>query len=357
MNIMEMLEIEYKVNYNMLYVMIFNTIDSLSFLAIVIIMPFINAGLEFLVLGYVFSNLPGFIGLMVYLWKKYDYIFRFNLSQALWLLKEAFPLYGTVLLTALFQQADILLLKSIDTTHSVGIYAAATRLTTPLGIIPLAIITTAFPIIVKKREDSNFESDLTTRIVYKTLFLFAFLFSLIISFRAQDFILIIFGTEYVSAYIPLIVLFWSFLFVFFNTFSINLLTAFNLQKFNFYYTLILVTINILLLFLLISDFSYVGASIAKFGASFSGAIFFIYILNKFKISHNFLSLRILLWSITVAIIIFFLSYLPLYLYLLFALISVFYITLKTQFFNLEELDLLLRIINKSHWKKKIVKIV
>ena len=119
-------------------------------------------------------------------------------------------------------RGNILFLKSLDTTHSVGIYGAAARLTTPLGIIPLALITTAFPIIVKNREQNNSKLVLTNTLVYKTLFLFAFTISLIISLRAKDFVSIIFGQEYIEAYLPMIILFWSYLFVYFNTFSINI---------------------------------------------------------------------------------------------------------------------------------------
>jgi O-antigen/teichoic acid export membrane protein len=357
MNFRELLEIEFKVKHNMFYVMVFNTIDSLFLLSFVIIMPFLNGNLEYIVFGYVLSNLPGFLGLVIYLRKKYHYRFRFSLSKVSWLMKESFPLYGTVLLTALFQQADILLLKNLDTTYSVGIYAAAARLTTPLVIIPLAIITTAFPIIVKNREKNNVKTDLTNILVYKTLFLFAIMISLIISFRAEDFVSVIFGQDYVEAYLPMIILFWSYLFVYFNTFSMNLLTAYKLQKYNFYFTLILVLLNVTLILLLVSGYSNVGAAIAKFGAGVGGSIFYVLVLNKFKIHYNFLSLRIVLWSISITIIIFLLSYLPLYLYLILALIFVFYITLKSKFFNLEELDNLLNILNKSHWKDRILKIV
>lgn len=357
MNFRELLEIEFKVNHNMFYVVVFNTIDSLLLLSFVILMPFVNGNLEYLVFGYVISNLPGFLGLVIYLRKKYHYTFKFNLSQTPWLMREAFPLYGTVLLTALFQQADILFLKSLDTAHSVGIYAAATRLTTPLGIIPLALITTVFPIIVKNRENRTKSDKLINTLVYKTLFLFAFSISLVISFKAKVFVSLIFGETYIEAYVPMIILFWSFLFVYFNTFTLNLLTVFNLQKFNFFFTLILVIINFALIFLLVSDFSYVGIAIAKLGASFVGALFFVLILNKFQIHYKFYSLRIFVWAVLTLLIIFILSYLPIYFYIFLALVTVSYLTLKIKFYTMEELDTLFNIINKNSWKEKILKII
>lgn len=355
-NIRELLEIEFKVNHNMFYVMLFNSIDSLFLLAFVVIMPFVNGNLEYLVIGYVISNLPGFLGLVIYLRKKYQYKFKFNLSKASWLIKEAAPLYGTILLTALFQQADILFLKSLDSTHSVGIYAAATRLTTPLGIIPLALITTVFPIIVKNRENKISTITLTNNLVYKTLFIFAFSISLVISFQAKEFVSLIFGEKYIESYLPMIILFWSFLFVYFNTFSLNLLTVFNLQKYNLYYTLILVAINFVLILLLVSGYSYVGTAIAKLFASLVGAIFFVLILNKFQIHYNFFTPRIILWSILTILAIFLLSYLPVYLYTFLAFITVAYLTLKIKFYTGEELEILLNIINKNNWKEKILKI-
>lgn len=357
MNFRELMEIEFKVNHTMFYVMIFNVLDSIILLLLVIIMPIVNSQVEYVASIYVFSNLPGFLGLIIFLRKKYNYKFKFSLSMSKYLIRESLPLYGTVLFTALYQQADILFLRILDTSYAVGIYGAATRLTSPLTIIPLALITTVFPLLVKSMEQNeSIKSTFKLNIlVYKILFFFALCFSLIVSFKAKDFILIVLGPDYYEAYIPLMILFWSFLFVYFNTFSQNILTAYNLQKYNFYFTLILVASNFIIIILLISNYSFIGVSVAKLSASILGTLFLMIVLKKTAIKFNFFSREVISWIFWMAILVIILSFLPLYLYLLLSLLLIPIITLKTHYFSFEELNSILNIITKKSWKEKILK--
>ncbi len=132
MNFRELLEVLFKVNLNMFNVMLFNTIDSIFLLVFVFLMPYVGGGLEYLVIVYVAANIPGFILLIIFLSKKYRYRFSFSFKHGYWLVKESIPLFGTVILTTAFQQLDVLLLRSLDSEYSVGLYSAALRLTVPL---------------------------------------------------------------------------------------------------------------------------------------------------------------------------------------------------------------------------------
>ena len=208
MNFRELLEVLFKVNLNMFSVMLFNTIDSIALLIFVFLMPYLGGGLEYLVIVYVISNIPGFLLLIIALRKKYNYKFKFSLKHGTWLIRESIPLFGTVVLTTAFQQLDVLLLRSLDSEYSVGLYSAALRLTVPLGIIPQALITTIFPLIVRGRETGSASTMPATRLVYKILFLFSFSISFIITFKAEYIIKLIFGGEYSDAYLPMTILFW-----------------------------------------------------------------------------------------------------------------------------------------------------
>jgi O-antigen/teichoic acid export membrane protein len=357
MNFRELMEIDFKVKHNMFFVMIFNVIDSIVLLILVFVMPIIKGQIVYVASIYVLSNLPGFIGLIILLRKKYGFSFKFSLSDSKWLVRESWPLYGTVLFIALYQQADILFLSTLDTTYAVGIYGAATRLTSPLTIIPLALITTIFPILVKSMEQSEpgkstFKLNI---LVFKILFFFSLCFSLIISFKAKEFILIVLGAEYYEAYLPLIILFWSYLFVYFNTFAQNILTAYRHQKFNFFFTLILVASNFILIILLISNYSFIGVSVAKLLASMLGTLFLVKVLNKTAIKFNFFSREVIFWIFWMVILVIILSFLPLYLYLLLSSLFIPIITLKISYFSFEELNSILNIITKKSWKEKILK--
>ncbi len=352
MNFRELLEVLFKVNLNMFNVMLFNSIDSIFLLIFVILMPFVGGGLEYLVIVYVAANIPGFILLIVFLKKKYHYGFNFSFKRGYWLVLESIPLFGTVILTTAFQQLDVLMLRSLDSEYSVGLYSAALRLTVPLGIVPQALITTIFPLIVRGREMGSASTMPATRLVYKILFLFSFAISFIITFKAEHIISLIFGGEYSDAYLPMTILFWSILFTYFNTFTLNLLTVYNKQKYNFFGTLIIVVVQILLVVILTPIYSYSGVAAARVAAGAAGTVFFIFILRGIGIEFNFISIRVIKWLLPLVVGIVVLSLIPFYAYLPLAVILTIVLTIKVKYFSPEEISLLLRAINYDSWKNK-----
>ena len=352
MNFRELLEVLFKVNLNMFNVMLLNSIDSIFLLVFVFLMPYVGGGIEYLVIVYVAANIPGFILLIIFLSKKYCYRFSFSFKHGYWLVKESIPLFGTVILTTAFQQLDVLLLRSLDSEYSVGLYSAALRLTVPLSIIPQALITTIFPLIVRGREMGSTSTMPATRLVYKILFLFSFAISFIITFKAEHIIRLIFGGEYAKAYLPMTILFWSILFTYFNTFTLNLLTVYNKQKYNFFGTLLIVVVQVVLVIILTKFYSYTGVAVARVAAGAVGTIFFIFILRGIGIEFNFFSIRVTKWLFPLVIGVVALSFIPFYAYLPLALILTVVLTLKVKYFSPEEIGLILRAINFDSWKSR-----
>ncbi|MCU0406384.1 MAG: oligosaccharide flippase family protein [Ignavibacteriaceae bacterium] len=352
MNFRELLEVLFKVNLNMFNVMLFNSIDSIFLLVLVFLMPYVGGGIEYLVIVYVAANIPGFLLLIIFLNKNYKYQFRYSFKHGYWLIKESIPLFGTVILTTAFQQLDVLLLRSLDSEYSVGLYSAALRLTVPLSIIPQALITTIFPLIVRGRETGSTSTMPATRLVYKILFLFSFAISFIITFKAEHIIRLIFGVEYANAYLPMTILFWSILFTYFNTFTLNLLTVYNKQKYNFFGTLLIVIVQIILVVILTPIYSYSGVAVARVAAGAAGTIFFIFILKGIGIQFNFFSMRVAKWLFPLVIGVVALSFIPFYAYLPLTLILTVILTIKVKYFSPEEINLLLRAINYDSWKSK-----
>jgi O-antigen/teichoic acid export membrane protein len=355
MNFRELLEVLFKVNLNMFNVMLFNTLDSIFLLIFVFFMPYVGGGLEYLTIVYVISNIPGFLLLVLFLFKKYNYRFSVSFKHGAWLFKESIPLFGTVVLTTAFQQLDVILLRGLDSEYSVGLYAAALRLTVPLGIIPQALITTIFPLIVRGREMGSASTMPATRLVYKILFLFAFAISFIITFKAEQIISLIFGGEYSDAYLPMTILFWSILFTYFNTFTLNLLTVYNKQKFNFFGTLIIVVLQVALVIILTPQFSYIGVAISRVAAGAIGTLFFIFILRGIGIEFNFFSIRVAKWLIPLVVSVIILSFIPFYFYLPLAFIVTVILTIKVKYFSPEEIKLLQRAVNYDSWKNRFKK--
>ena len=215
-NIRELFDIPFKQSLTMIIPSIIIFIDNLIFLIMVVLFPIVGGGLNYIIIAYVISNLPGFLILLFYLKKNFGYSFRFEFYNWKWLIKEAAPLYGYLILFAFFQQSDVLLLKFLDSDYSAGLYSVALRLTIPFGIIPFALITTIYPTFVtrvKEKMDFNIVINLT----YKVLILLAISISILFLFKSTEIISLIFGADYSKASIPTVILFFSQIFLFFNT--------------------------------------------------------------------------------------------------------------------------------------------
>lgn len=347
-NFRELLATPFKVQLKMHYPMTLTILDSLLFLILVAIMPIVKGGIYYFVLSYVFSTLPGFIIQFVFLEKKFDFKPKFIFYKAGWLIKESYPLAGFVLLAIVYQQFDVVLLTSYKDEYSAGIYSVASRLTMPLNIIPSVVVTTVFPYLVKNKYD-KLKTDSINSVIYKVLFLISFVFAILFSFRSETIVTLLFGQKFRSAGLPSAMIFWSLVFMFFNYFTLDLLTAHSKQIINLIYSLLLVFSNTLFNILLIPEYSYAGVGFAKVIAGFIGFAFLFWALNKSGFNLLFIKTRFFLWTLIVAFIVYLLSFLPLVLYLLLSVITIFFSLKLFRYFENEEWNLLFRLINREKW--------
>jgi O-antigen/teichoic acid export membrane protein len=354
MTFRDMLDIPYKVNLDMMYSNIFNVIDNFIFLGLILLLPLFNGGIDYVILAYVFSNLPGFILVIVFLKKKYSFQFQFSFNRAGWIIKQSLPLAGFLILISIFNQVDIFLLTLLDSEKATGVYSVASRLIIPLSILPSAIATTFFPKIV-----FNFKNKIDNSNIYnfinKILFMFSVSMALIVTFKAKEIILLIFGSQYIQAYSPSIFLIWSFVFLFFSYVSLDFFTALDKQIYNLLFAFLIVMLSIILLIIFIPLYSFNAAGAIKLTVSLIGAGFVLVHLKKLNLKVYFFDKKVAIWILICAVLIYFISYLPLLLYVLLTPLIVFIITIKTHFFKEEELYILLQKFNKEHWVEKISK--
>ncbi len=350
-NFREVLAIPFKATLQMHIPMSINILDNILLLIYVIVLSFHGLSLNYFILGYVLSNFPGFIFLLYYLRKKFNYklLFRFDIIK--WIILESLPLAGYVLLMVIYQQADIVLIKNINGTFYTGIYSAAARLAMPLNIIPETLVISIFPFIVKHRGEKKYGEKIAT--MFKILFFISFLFAIVFTFKSVPFIKLTFGEKYLDSAMPAIILLWSQVFLFFSFLGSDLLIAYNSQKWNFVYAILIVSANLLLNLILLPHYNFVGAGLSKLGSSFFGALFLAFVLRKEKINYFIGNVKVILWMLIMIIALFFLSLLPLYLYILVVLICIF-ITLRYYlFFDYDEVVEIAKTLSLQKWVFKI----
>lgn len=343
----------FKVSMKMHYPMLLAILDNFVLLVLILFIPIMSDPVLYFVIVYALSNIPGFVLSFYYLRKKFGYKFEFTLEKGWWLLKESLPLFGFVVLTNIFLQIDVVILDSFKGHYDVGIYSAGARLTMPLSIIPGAIVTTVFPILVKRLKE-NENTDFINNMVIKLLYFISFVIAAVFTFESNTLVTIIFGSQYSATAYSAAILYWCQIFLFFAFYSLSVLIADNKQHYNFIYAGIQAGVNVLFCLLLIPKYSYVGASIAKLLASFISFVFIMFALTKFGFKPSIGRYRVLVWSLVVSGLLWVAALLPIIAYLAVSVVVISAATLATKLFSNEEILTFFRLANKEELGRKLL---
>jgi polysaccharide transporter, PST family len=162
----------------------------------------------------------------------------------------------------IYMKIDQVMLGQMASDHDVGIYAAAVRISELWYFIPLAIVSSVFPSIIRARE---LDQQLYTR---KMLRLFSLMSAIALTiavpltFLASPLVTFAFGEPYAAAGPVLSVHIWASLFVFLGLASSTWYIAEGLIRLSFYRTTLGATVNVLLNLVLIPRYQSMGAAIA-----------------------------------------------------------------------------------------------
>lgn len=279
------------------YVAFANTI-TLAISSIIKIVLILNQAslLAFAIVG-VFDAIILSIGLIYFYWQKTKHSlreWRFDRVVAKRLLKDSWPLILSSIVVSLFMRIDQIMIKSILDNSSVGVYAAAIRLSEAWFFIPSIIVSTIFPSIVKSYRKGDI-LNIRLSILYSLIIWMGIIISIMFIVLGKYIIRYTFGDEYASSYYVLIVTCWSGIFAFLNVSSARWLIANNLPYILFERNLISLIINIAFNLILIQKIGILGAAI-------STLISFIYCgyihdlfrsstRNQFKLKTNALFFR------------------------------------------------------------------
>lgn len=193
------------------------------------------------------------------------------------LLSKSWPLLLSGLAVTAYMRVDIVMLKELVGDQEAGIYAAATSLSEVWYFLPMVIVASLLPAIIKSR-DTN--PDLYISRLRRLYFFMAWLaigVALPLSLLSSWLVGILYGPTFGEAAPVLAVHLWAGIAVFLGVASSQYLLAENLQKISFYRTLIGLVCNIALNLVLIPTQGAMGAAIATvisyFIATFSLVFF------------------------------------------------------------------------------------
>lgn len=187
---------------------------------------------------------------------------RVDGEQIKHLLKEAWPLILAGGLYTIYTRIDQIMLGDMIGNESVGIYAAAIRISEGWFFIPVVIGTSLYPALLNaKKRDQNLYLERTQHLL-NIMVLLGFSAGIVISLIAYPFITFAFGGSYEQSSPVLVIHIGGWIFTAMSAISYRYFITEGLQKTSFYRGLTGLISNIILNYLLIPLYGAIGAAVA-----------------------------------------------------------------------------------------------
>jgi PST family polysaccharide transporter len=187
---------------------------------------------------------------------------RYDGPVARELIRDSWPLLLASLAGILYLRLDVVMLQLMAGDREVGIYAAATRISEVWYFLPMIVVGSVSPSIIKcyGTDPGLYISRL--RRLYFYMAWMAIALSLPISLTSGWIVRVLYGAQFKQAGPVLAIHLWASVAVFLGVASSQYLLVEQLQKISFYRCLIGLICNILLNLILIPRFGAMGAAIA-----------------------------------------------------------------------------------------------
>ncbi len=191
------------------------------------------------------------------------------------LVKESWPLMLSAFAITVYMRVDQIILGNFGGSHSVGIYAAAVKLSEIWYFIPMAISSSIFPVLVayRKKNEQLFYSKFQK--YSAVLAAISIGIAIVTTLFSGNIIHLIYGSRYSESGPVLALYIWAGIFVFIGVAASNWAIIENRQKVLMYATFAGAVSNVVLNIILIPQYYEIGAAIATiFGQAVAG--YFIY---------------------------------------------------------------------------------
>lgn len=209
---------------------------------------------------------------------KSSFVWKFNKSTSLSLLKDSLPLAISHFAISIYMKVDQVILKDLMNAEAVGQYAAAIRLSEAWYFVPMAIAASLFPAIINAKKQNKELYNVRLQRLYCFMVWLGIFIALPMTFLSDWVIHFLYGEQYSQSASVLMIHIWAGVFVFWGVASSRWLISENLQVFLTINTCIGAILNILLNYILIPKIGIAGAAwatlISYFVASYLCLLFF-----------------------------------------------------------------------------------
>ena len=191
---------------------------------------------------------------------------KINSQSAKTILKESIPLALLVMNTQVYSRVDIFMLQALDTTKAVGFYNAAYRFVDTALMFSGAFCMALYPVLTKMAHETGDAFDRYMNSSLKLLSYSGLFLGIGVFFASDTIINIVFGSAFAESSKALRVLVWANAIMFIGGFLATSMIAINKQWLNFGYGLAQILVNVILDWIFISRYGFVGASVGTLSA-------------------------------------------------------------------------------------------
>lgn len=207
----------------------------------------------------------------------------FDMTLALRMLKESFPIIFTGFFIVIYMRVDQLMIQKMLDTESVGNFAAAIKLSEAFYVVPGIIAGSLFPAIINGLKISREEYLNRMQRLYSVFALVCILVSAVVILLGDFIVSVLYGEAYTQTSSVLKVHFCNSLFVFFGVAYSQAFIVEGLQRFTTINTIIGAVLNIILNLYFIPKIGIVGSAIATLIAQFYSGFFCLLLFPKTRV--------------------------------------------------------------------------
>ena len=264
------------------YISISKIISTTVFAILRLVAVFLDLNITLYVITYLIETIIYSILLVVsYLKVKEDDTIKWKVDKKyiFYLLKKSKYYALSALMVIIYLRIDQVMLGTFFTDKSkVGIYSAAVRIAEIWTFVPLSVITSYKPIVIKSKEEDETKYKKNLQKLYNIISCICFVFTLGVIIFGKLGIYILYGSNYLSAYIPLVILVFGIWIGTLGNIHFIWMTCENKEKYSMFYSFCGCIANIILNSILIPKLGILGAAIATLVSQiFSNIIAFLFI--------------------------------------------------------------------------------
>ena len=336
----------FEARLRMEYSALANFVEAIVSLILILSIIFFKGDLIHIMGALVISNISNLLVTFFFSRRFVKPKFEFDFVYAKKILGASIPVGLAIVFRSIYYRIDVLMLSLMKTYAAVGYYSAAYALIAALDIIPRAIMFSIFPLMSRYSVSSRESLEISYEKSFRLILMISLPIAVMIALFSEDIILLIYGSKFLPSSLALSTLIWSIIFLFMNILFANLIISMGKERMTAYTAGIMALVNIILNYLLIPQYSYVGASVATVFTEALGTVIYFYYIHANLIKKLFAAtiLKLVSLNILLCLTLIIFDFIPLALLIILSLI--FYIILLVKFncITKEEISLLKSVI-------------